>query len=344
MNKGQKTDWAKMAKYLDQEMNASEKEDFEKDLRSDEESSGILESAREIWNATKNIQNMIEVNTDSAWEKLKKRIENQEKITDHAEAVSYRKERKILFNALRIAAVLLVVAGLSLIVYRSFIYPDISSGKQMVVRTEPDRMTRTILSDGSVLDIKANSRIRYRTGRGGTRELALKGEAFFEIAPDPGRPFIISAGPAIIKVTGTAFSVMTEKNKHAVSVYVESGLVSLSAKGMNGQSVTLEPGYIGTLTKKGIEKKLNNDENRLAWKTGKLVFRMTPLSSVINDLNHTYNTSITIESPVISDCNFTGTFLDHQPVDTVLEVLKTAFNLNVKRTSSDIILNGNGCN
>ena len=70
---------------------------------------------------------------------------------------------------------------------------------------------------------------------------------------------------------------------------------------------------------------------------------MSPLDSVIADLNHTYSTNITIENPVISDCHFTGTFLDHQPVDSVLEVLKTAFNLDIKRTGSDILLSGTSC-
>jgi ferric-dicitrate binding protein FerR (iron transport regulator) len=344
MNKRKNTDWGKMAKYLDQEMNAEEKENFEKTIQSDQEYGRILASVREIWNATKTKQNMIEVNTDSAWEKLKSRIESQKMATDDVKKISDHKERNILFSALRIAAILLIGAGLSFVIIKSFINPRNSTERQLTVRSEPDRMTLTTLSDGSVVHIKANSEIIYKPGKTGPRELALKGEAFFEITHDPDRPFIVSTEQALIKVYGTSFSVEAEEDNPAVNVYVESGLVSLTSKLREDQSLVIEPGYMGILNESGIEKKINKNENYLAWKTGKLEFRDTGLGSVITDLNHTYGTNIIVENPEIANCNFTGTFLNHQPVDTVLEVLKTAFNLDIKRLRSDIILSGEGCN
>lgn len=333
-----------MARYLDHEMDAKEQMDFENVVKSDQKYGKLLDSVRETWNAIKARQNMIEVNTDSAWEKLKVRIENLEKIGTHVKKTNERADRDIIFFALRIAAVLIVTAGLSLIIYKSFIYPRYINLRQLVVKAEPDRMMQTTLPDGSVIHIKANSEIRYQPGKKGSRELSLKGEAFFEISPDPDKPFIVSTGPALVKVYGTSFAVESKENGQTVNVYVESGLVSLASRAREDQYITIEPGYMGTLTDKGIEKKLNSDDNWLAWKTGKLEFRMKTLESVIDDLNHTYGTNITIENPGIADCHFTGTFLNHQPVDTVLEVLKTAFNLNVRQTESNIILSGTGCN
>jgi transmembrane sensor len=344
MNKKRNIDWGKMARYLDHEMDSEEQKDFENTVKSDKEYGRILDSVQGAWNAIKSRQNMIEVNTDSAWEKLKARIENEKKLSDHVKESSAGSNRNIISFALRIAAVLVVIAGLTLIIYKSLIYPRYSANRQMIVKAEPDRMVQTTLPDGSVVHIKASSEIIYQSGKKGARELSLKGEAFFEISPDPDRPFIVSTGHALVKVYGTSFSVETEKNDQIVNVYVESGLVSLSSKTREDQHITIEPGYMGTLTDKGIEKKLNNDDNWLAWKTGKLEFRMKSLDSVIADLNHTYGTNITVENSEIADCHFTGTFLNHQPVDTVLEVLKTAFNLEVRRTQSDIILSGTGCN
>jgi transmembrane sensor len=344
MNKKRNIDWGKMARYLDHEMDTQEQNEFENILKSDQEYEKILDSVRETWNETKTRQNMIEVNTDSAWEKLKSRIEKQQRISGHEKEEIYRADRNIISFALRIAAVLIVTAGLSLIIYKSFIYPRFSANRQLVVKAEPDRMMQTTLPDGSIVQIKANSEISYQPGNRGARELSLKGEAFFDVSPDPDRPFIVSAGPALIKVHGTSFSVQSEENNRSVYVYVESGIVSLASRAREDQSITIEPGYMGILTDKGIEKKLNSNDNLLAWKTGKLEFRMRSLDSVIVDLNHTYGTNITIENPDIADCHFTGTFLNHQPVDSVLEVLKTAFNLDVSRADSNIILSGTGCN
>jgi transmembrane sensor len=343
MNKKRNIDWGKMARYLDHEMDAEEQKNFENIIKSDQEYGRILDSVRGTWNAIKSRQNMIEFNTDSAWEKLKTRIENEQKISGHTKVSSVGADRNIILFALRIAAALIVTAGLSLIIYKSFIYPHYFANRQMIVKAEPDRMVQTTLPDGSVVHIKAGSEINYKPGKKGVRELSLKGEAFFEISPNPDRPFIISTGPALVKVFGTSFSVESEENSQIVNVYVESGLVSLSSKTKEDQDITIEPGYVGILSDKGIEKKLNNDDNLLAWKTGNLEFRKKSLDSVIADLNHTYGTNITIENPEIYDCHFTGTFLNHQPVDTVLEVLKTAFNLTVRRTQSDISLSGTGC-
>jgi len=333
-----------MARYLDREMETQEQMEFEKTLKSDRDYGKILDSVRETWNETKIRQNMIEVNTESAWEKLKARIEKQQMLSDNERDDIYRKDRNIIYFALRIAAVLIVTAGLSLLIYRSFIYPRYSVNRQLVVKAEPDRMMQTTLPDGSIVQIKANSEISYQPGDRGARELSLKGEAFFEVSPDPDRPFIVSAGSALIKVHGTSFSVQSEENNQTVYVYVESGIVSLANRAREDQSITIEPGYMGILNDKGIEKKLNSNDNWLAWKTGKLEFRMKSLDSVIADLNHTYGINITIENPEISDCHFTGTFINYQSIDSVLEVLKTAFNLDVRQTESDIILSGTGCN
>jgi ferric-dicitrate binding protein FerR (iron transport regulator) len=343
MNKNKNINWGKIAKYLDQEMDNEEQEAFEKIIQSDQEYNKLISSVQKMWNETKNKQNMIEVNTDSAWEKLKNRIENQKSATRQVENIRKSSYRKMYPAALRVAAVIIIAAGLSFVIFKSFISPRDSADRQLTFRSEPDRMMQTTLPDGSIVHIKANSVISYERKETGTRELALKGEAFFEITHDPDQPFIISTDQALVKVIGTSFSVQADNDNKTVNVYVESGLVELTNKLREDPSMLIEPGYIGILTENGIEKKINENENYLSWKTGKLEFRETCLSEVIADLNHTYGTNIIFGNPEVAECHFTGTFLNHQPVDTVLEVLKTAFNLDIERMRSDIILSGDGC-
>jgi len=344
MNKDKNINWGKIAKYLDQEMNIEEQEEFEKIIQSDQEYDKLISSVQKVWNETKNKQNMLEVNTDSAWEKLKNRIENQKTATRQFENIRKSSYRKMYSVAFRVAAVIIIAAGLSFVIIKAFISPSDSADRQLTVRSEPDRMMQTTLPDGSIIHIKANSVISYKRKETGTRELALKGEAFFEISHNPDRPFVISTEQALVKVIGTSFSVQADNDNQTVKVYVESGLVLLTNKLREDQSLLIEPGYIGVLTENGISRKLNEDENYLSWKTGKLEFRETGLSAVIADLNHTYGTNIIFGNPEIADCHFTGTFLNHQPVDTVLEVLKTAFNLDIKRMRTGIVLSGEGCN
>jgi transmembrane sensor len=344
MNKRKNINWGQLAKYLDQEMNADERKNLEKTIESDQEYNNLISPLQKVWNETKNKQNMIEVNTDSAWEKLKSRIENQKTTTEKSANIRKTSYRRIYLDALRVAAVIIITAGLSLIIIKSFISPRDSADRQLILRSEPDRMMQTTLPDGSVVYIKANSVISYESTKTGLRELDLKGEAFFDITHDPDQPFIVSTEQALIKVIGTTFSVQADNDNNIVNVYVESGLVQLTNRLKTDQSLLIEQGFTGILSKNGIEKKLNDNENWLSWKTGKLEFRESSLIAVITDLNHTYGTNIILDNPEIGECHFTGTFLDHQPVDTVLEVLKTAFNLDIKKMRSDIILSGEGCN
>jgi transmembrane sensor len=342
MNKRKNINWDLLAKYLDQEMVDTERKEFERMIQKDHEYEKLIASVQGVWNETKKKKNMIEVNTDSAWKKLKSRIENHETKIRKTENIRETPHRKLFSPAFRIAAVILVAMGLSYLVYRALIMPFGDNRGKLTISSEPDRMLQTTLPDGSVVHLKANSTISYELQKTGIRELALKGEAFFDITHNPDQPFIISANQAIVKVIGTSFSVEANNEDNTVNVFVESGKVLLSSKSREDQSLLLEPGYMGILTDKGIDKKLNEDKNYLAWKSGKLEFHESRFEDVINDLNHTYGTNIISGNAEISQCYFTGTFYN-QPVDTVLKVLQTAFNLDIEKTDSEIILRGEGC-
>lgn len=342
MSKKENINWDLLAKYLDQEMDAPGRKEFEKMMLTDPEYQKIIASVQEAWNETKKKKYMIEVNTDSAWEKLKNRIENNQTEIHKVEKIRESSYRRILAPALRIAAVIFVLVGLSYLIFRTFIMPFGDDKDKLTFSSEPDRMMQTILPDGSVVHLKANSTIIYEHQKTGIRELSLEGEAFFNITHDPDQPFIISANQAVVKVIGTSFSVETNDCNNIVNVFVESGKVQLSSKSREDQSLIVEPGYMGILTEKGIDKKLNEDKNYLAWKSGKLEFHESGFEEVINNLNHTYGTNIVSGNAEMSECDFTGTFLN-QPVDTVLKVLQTAFNLDIEITDSEIILRGKGC-
>jgi transmembrane sensor len=342
MNNRKKINWDLLAKYLDQEMEDPEKKEFERIIQTDHEYEKLIASVQGVWNETKKKKNMIEVNTDSAWEKLKNRIENHKTEIQEEEDIRKSSYRIILAPALRIAAVIFVLIGLSYLVYRAFIVPLGDETGKLTISSEPDQMLQTTLPDGSIVHLKANSTISYELRKTGIRELALEGEAFFDITHNPDQPFVISAQEAIVKVIGTSFSVEADNDNNTVNVFVESGKVLLSSKSREDQSLLLEPGYMGVLTEQGIDKKLNEDKNYLSWKSGKLEFHESRFEEVINDLNHTYGTNIVSGSAEMSQCFFTGTFYN-QPVDTVLKVLQTAFNLDIERTDSEIILKGEGC-
>ena len=103
------------------------------------------------------------------------------------------------------------------------------------------------MPDGSRIFLNRNSEFSYRSNFGDrNRNVTLTGEAFFEIAPDAAKPFIIDAGNARVKVVGTSFNVITNNSRSAVEVFVKTGKVMLS-NNSGSKSMALEPGYVGTM-------------------------------------------------------------------------------------------------
>ena len=341
MNKKKKVNWGLLAKYLDKKMDDQELQLMEEFIRSDAEYDQIISEVQQPWNALKKQNNMIEVNTDSAWEKLKNRIEKTQTEKTPEKKISSSHGQRIIPYFLQIAAVLVIVTGLSFILYRTVIHSD-KYLQTLKITSGSDQSKETTLPDGSTVLLKANSRLKFEHQASGIREVVLDGEAYFDVAHNPDEPFIVHAKKALVQVLGTSFCIRVDHENNQVKVLVESGRVSLSDRSNKERSLVIEPGYIGIVTKDGIELEENQNINYLSWKTKKLVFRETRFEDVINDLNHTFETNIVYGDTRLAGCRFTGTFYN-QPIDTLLQVLKTAFNLDIEYNRSQITLVGEGC-
>ena len=119
------------------------------------------------------------------------------------------------------AASLIIVIGIGLLAYRLLNHP----AKEVTVLAQQTVLNDT-LSDGSVVTINKGSSISYLSKfKGETRQVALKGEAFFNVTPNKEKPFIVSVNDVLIKVVGTSFNVKTING--STEVVVESGIVKV---------------------------------------------------------------------------------------------------------------------
>jgi len=341
MDTNKNINWILLAKYLDQEMNDQEQKQITKLFQTDQEYNEILSAVQKPWETIKKQQNMFEVNTDSAWEKLKNKIEQTKTDTSDQSKTGIIAGRRIIPRFLRIAAFVILAAGLSYVLYRAVVQPD-KDLQRLTVRSSSNQSLQSTLPDGSTVHLKAHSKIDFEHQVSGTRKVILQGEAYFNVSYDPDKPFIVMTDQALVRVLGTSFSVQADPRNNQVKVLVESGRVLLSDRSDDERSLVIEPGFMGIITEDGLRKEENQNLNWLAWKTGKLVFRETRLDEVLNDLNHTFGTNIIYGDIKMAGCRFTGTFYN-QPVDTLLQVLVTAFNLDIEYTRSQITLTGEGC-
>ncbi len=265
------------------------------------------------------------IDTDKAWISLRKRLED-DGLLQTTRQLQFR-----LNPLLKVAAAVIVIVSLAFIT-RYLINSDILAPAQVVVTSLAQKNINTDLPDGSTVILNRNSRLEYpKRFSGKTREVMLTGEAYFDITPDAGKPFVIDAGNATVKVIGTSFNVKTNNPDNQVEVYVTSGKVLLTSE--NGsRNIILEPGFVGAINDGSSKSLPNSDVNYMAWNTEVLVYNNNPLSEVIADLKEVYDISVETTDKSILDETVATTFSKNSP-ETIIEALCTAFHLDYKKVN-----------
>lgn len=155
-----------------------------------------------------------------------------------------------------------------------------------------------LLSDGSRVLLNTHTRLVNRETEGKVRLFELEeGEALFEVAKDPTRPFIVTAGPKTITALGTIFSVF--RSGASVAVTLVEGRVAVtdsSAPATVPATAVLKPGErlrVGA----GEAAKLDMPilDQVFAWKRGEVVFDETPLGEAVDDMNRYGRVQLAIE-------------------------------------------------
>ncbi len=204
-----------------------------------------------------------------------------------------------------------------------------------IISTPNQVINEYTLPDGSVVALNSNSKLVFpKQFKGDTREVTIEGEAFFDVKPNPEKPFIINAGKAQIKVVGTSFNVSAYPETETLEVVVKTGKVQVISKNKDEFSpvnqVYLTPGEKGILlNSSNIPEKIENtDPNYLAWKTHDFIFDEMPLTEVFKCLEKTYHVNIEVSVPELNELKLNAQF-DKKPIDFILNVVSLTFNLDL---------------
>ncbi|MBO9560892.1 MAG: FecR domain-containing protein [Caulobacter sp.] len=159
------------------------------------------------------------------------------------------------------------------------------------------------LADGSRLTLGGATTLRVRLTRAERDVTLVDGEASFDVAHLENRPFVVAAGDREVRVLGTEFNILNHHDRLAVTV--RRGLVQVSG-GPDG-AVRLAKGQqlIHTRGSAASLVRATDPDAAFAWKTGKLVYRETPLVEVVADLNRYVATPIRVD-PSAASVKVTG--------------------------------------
>jgi transmembrane sensor len=202
------------------------------------------------------------------------------------------------------------------------------------------------LADGSRIWVNAGSKLRYpKTFNGKTREVYLSGEAYFDIAHNASKPFLIHTGNVLTTVLGTAFNIKEDQNKHTIQVTVTRGKVSVA----NGDKLLglLTPNQqisFNTINAQAVRSTVNTGVV-IAWQQSDLHFDDISFGDAVVQLQKHFNVKISFANDKLKDCRFTGAPLPGEKLDKILNVM-CAFNNATYQTKPDgsILIEGPGCN
>jgi len=333
INELNKEDWQEFARYLCGEMNTGEMELFQKRIKEYDDIKEIISRIKLAWGKMeKSGLNKNTFDTNKAWGKLHSKFEQDGLIIplQNAKVIKWR-------PFLQMAAVFIAILSIAGLAYFQFSANEKKG--YIIADTYNNTSIKEIkLSDGSVVYLNADSKLYYpEEFDDNSRVVEFEGDAFFDIAKNQAKPFIIKAKKAEIKVLGTSFNVNTNLGIDEVEVFVETGTVQLNEIKKNKKPVLIKPGYIGKLHNSELSLRINSDLNYLSWKTKYFNFENVKLGNAIDILNRAYHSNIKCNDKKIAEIQWYGTF-DNNEIDSILKIMCEAFNLKSTKNESGILL------
>jgi len=202
------------------------------------------------------------------------------------------------------------------------------------------------LSDGTTICLNSGSKLSYPDKfKQNTREVTLTGEAFFKVAHNSSKPFIIYSGKIKTTVLGTSFNVKAYNEDKAIKVTVVSGKVGVLATKANHPAVLLTRSMQLVYTKTNetlATQKIEDASAVISWQQGKLQYHNTPLSDVLADVQRKYNVVIKADKNLLN-CTLYADFNNMQ-LQKVLKLIEALINARFTKDGSAYILKGKGCN
>ncbi|AKM07756.1 hypothetical protein AM2010_1690 [Pelagerythrobacter marensis] len=236
--------------------------------------------------------------TQAIWDDLGDVLAGQETIDDRELAVAEKPGWVRPAPIFAMAASLVLACMIGFLMLARPVQYGTDVGEQRVVS----------LADGSRVTLNTSSQIAVRMSDG-RREISLEqGEALFDVAPDPARPFIVRTADRYVQVLGTTFSVRRDERR--LDVVVLHGSVEVGDADSAKALARLRPGdrFRERASEPGPILDRPDLEVETAWRNGELMLDQTPLGTAVREMNRYSETQIVLADPGIGKLPISGVF------------------------------------
>lgn len=271
------------------------------------------------------------------------------------------------WRAVRFAAAILLAVGLGALVSRGLgkrpSSDQLAAARDTVTRvvtTRSGQQANVYLSDGTHVILGVASTLRFPTAFGASRDVALEGEAFFEVVHEAARTFRVHTRYGVARDLGTKFDVRAYRGLPSATITVTEGSVVVTAN-RHGASQPSAPGgraqspagdtsaapdsliviaaQVASASADGVLR-VGPDSaagDRLAWMSGRLVFDQMPVGEAVDQLNRWYGTDVQLGDSSLARLQLTAS-LGEEPFDRAIQVVARALDARIGRHGDSIIL------
>jgi transmembrane sensor len=202
------------------------------------------------------------------------------------------------------------------------------------IATQVAEVRDVMLPDGTRVVVGAQSQIDFVVTAGARRATVVAGDAFFAVAHDPARPFVVATGDYTVSVVGTQFEI--RRRPDTVRVAVSEGRVAVKRVDTDDASV-LASGAAWTAHEGNVEIRPVDAMDVGAWRSGRLVYDNAALRDIVADANRYTRTRIVVVDAQLETLRLTTSFRTSQ-IDGMVETLQAALPLVAERRANGEIL------
>ncbi len=325
--------WSRLQKYFEGELPPAEMDAVEKWADESSANRSAFAEVKKIVEAVNEAKlNKGKYNVDIAWENFNTWMK--------AEKSKYRslKIRQLTYNAIKYAAIIILAVSIG------FAVSNFVNNRQVLAEFTIDvpkgHRSSVVLDDGTQVVLNSGSELRVFFNHEHGRKVLLSGEGWFDVAHDPGRPFLVETERFSVEVLGTSFNVKSYPDDYMSHFYLSQGSVQL--KNLKGENLILSPGQYVEITTDDSFSVLSGpgEQTILAWMEGKYYFRNESLSAIARLIERAYGIEVIFETPEIAGEKYTGSLnVDEHVSDLMKKLMITSgFPMNYKLQDRKLII------
>jgi len=238
--------------------------------------------------------------------------------------------RAIYWAAACLMLAVMTVAGVQLM--------RTSQQPNSVVAESGGEIAEVALPDGTRVVLNQSSSLTYACENGRVRTVYLKGEAYFEVAPDKAHPFVVFADGVKVKVTGTHFNVSAYPEDAQCRTTLLEGSVTVSNDLFTSDLVPGEQ-LIYTSATGAIIKDQCDAQSAVAWMDGRIDYSHIQMGELMGRLSRLYGKDIVLNNDDAKLLDVHFVMNDTLPLSDIIQAMATTYHLSVKTTPTGYIIN-----